>query len=330
MLSWNRWEGDAAAWDGLMVRFPDYTIYQCHAWGEHRSHFGWTPHRLIATENGETVAMAQVMARLFPLGVALAWVAGGPVGPVEAWGAPFRAALTRAIGSSRLYCRINSMREYSSEEAKRMEISGWRKPSVPILSGRSLSYSLIESEGDREKRASGNWRHNLRRSNKYGHLVRVWPAPDPDEMLAVYEAMQSHKSLKEQISRAALVSMLEAFGKQCIVVRCDDTQGRLLALRGALISGGKGWDIFAAATPAARKVYASHAAFWTLMRECASLGVRWYDMSGADPIGNKGVYDFKKGAGANDLIYLGEWDWATSRLLGFAANQMIKRRGGGM
>lgn len=330
MLSWKIWEGDAAGWDKLIVQLPDYTVYQSYAWGEHRGHFGWTPYRLIATENGEAVAMAQVMARRFPLGTALAWVNGGPVGRVEAWGAPFRAAMRLAIGASHLYCRVNPMREQAREDVERMKSADWRKPDSPILSGRSLSYLPSENETVREGQASRNWRHNLRRSLKYGHVVSVWPAPDPDKMLVVYAAMQSHKQLPEQISRPALISILETFGRQCIVVRCDDTQGRLLALRGALLFGDKAWDIFAAATPEARKVYASHAAFWELMRQCASHGVRWYDMSGVDPVANKGVYDFKKGTGASELSFLGEWDWATSSLLRRAANHMIKRRSGGM
>jgi len=60
MLSWTLWRGDAAAWDASLLQFADYTIYQSSGWDEHKSHFGWMPHRLIATENGKTVAMAQV------------------------------------------------------------------------------------------------------------------------------------------------------------------------------------------------------------------------------------------------------------------------------
>ena len=331
MLSWKLWRGDAAAWDASLLQFPDYTIYQSSGWGEHKSHFGWMPHRLIASEDGRTVAMAQVLTRRFPLGVVLAWVNGGPVGLTEAWGEAFRKAVGQTTGARQLYCRINPMREQSGDDEDRTMISaGWRRPRAPILTGRSLSYLPSESESAREAQASPNWRHNLRRSRKYGHVVGVWPEPDLDEMLTVYGAMQSHKNLETQISRPVLTSMLETFGRECVVVRCNTPQGRLLALRGALVFGNKAWDIFAAATPEARKVYASYAAFWELMGQCASRGITWYDMSGADPIGNKGVYDFKKGSGAGELLFMGEWDWANSSPLRYAANYMISRRGGGM
>jgi len=330
VLSWNIWLGNAGAWDELLLQFPDYHVYQSYGWGEHKSHFGWIPHRLTATENSKPVAMAQVMARRYPLGIALAWVNGGPVGRVEAWGEPFRRAIKEAIGAPRLYCRVNPMRGQISEDVERLKSAGWREPNAPILSGRSLSYSPSENETVREGQASRNWRNNSRRSLKYGHVANVWSGPNPDEMLAVYDAMQSYKNLEQQISRPVLISMLEALGKQCIVVRCSDAQGHLLALRGALLLGTKAWDIFAAATPEARKVYASHAAFWELMRQCASRGVKWYDMSGVDPVANKGVYDFKKGTGASEFYYLGEWDWATSSALRRAANYLIKRHAGGM
>jgi len=327
MLNWNAWQGDATAWDALLLRFPDYTAFQSFQWGELRRRSGWVPHRLAAVDSGEAVAMTQVLVRRFPLGHAVAWVPGGPVGAVEAWDDSFRSALRESIGAPRLYCRVSPMREHVAQDEARMSLSGWREALVRMNSGISLSYSPSESDSVRLAQASHNWRHNLRRSLKSRHSASLWPDPAPDEMLAVYKAMQSHKNLEEQISRDALISILEVLGKQCVVVRCLDEQKRLLALRGAILFGTKAWDVFAAATPEGRKVYASHAAFWELMRECASRGIEWYDMSGVDPIGNKGVYDFKRGTGARDLRYLGEWDWATSGLLRRTANYAIRRSG---
>lgn len=330
VLSWKIWQGDAATWDEMLMQFSDFNIYQSYGWGTHRSHLGWISHRLMATENGGTVAMAQVLVRRFPLDVALVWVPGGPVGLIETWGAAFRATVLQAIGVRHLYCRIYPTREKVGQDIRRMEREGWHRSDASINSGMSFAYVPSEEENARVARASVNWRHNLRRSLKYGHVVGVWTSPDPDEMLVAYEAMQFHKKLDQPISRSALISLLEVFGEQCIVVKCSDAQGRLLALRGALLFGNKAWDVLAAATPAGRKVYASHATFWELMKQCASRGVQWYDMGGADRGRGKGVYDYKKGTGASEIVYLGEWDWGTSPLLRRAANYLIKRRARGM
>jgi lipid II:glycine glycyltransferase (peptidoglycan interpeptide bridge formation enzyme) len=330
MLNWVNWSGDAVLWDDMLTEFPDYTVYQSHAWGEHKQNLGWIPYRFVAKDCGCAVSMALVLVRRLRFGVALAWVPGGPVGNPNYWDERLLGAIRETISARHVYLRINPMRSCDGEDVNQLLSQGWHRPSHRLISGLTMAYDPGEDEPAREKQASGNWRHNLRRSTKYGHHVIVWNDPDPGVMLGVYEAMQVYKSLAEQFSKAELISILESFKNHCVVVRCDDKEGSLLALRGALVFKRKGWDIFAAATPQARKVYASHGAFWELMRQCASRGVRWYDMSGIDPIGNKGVYDFKNGTGAKEFSYLGEWDRATSGALRMIANFMIGRRGRGM
>ena len=270
--------------------------------------------------------MAQVLVRRFPFSFALAWVPGGPVGLVDAWGAPLRSAIVQASGARHLYCRVYPMREQTSHDMERMKFAGWFQPQASLNSGMSLAYAPSQHENARIAQASSSWRRNLRYSSKNGNVVTVWAEPDPEAILAVFEAMQSHKKLKRQFTRPQLISMFSALSKRWSVLRCDDAHGRLVALRGALRFGNKAWEIFAAATPEARKVYASHAVFWELMRQCALLGVQFYDMGGVDPVRSKGVYDFKKGTGASNLTYLGEWEWATSSILRRAANYAIKHR----
>ena len=50
------------------------------------------------------------------------------------------------------------------------------------------------------------------------------------------------------------------------------------------------------------------------MKQCTLRGVEWYDMSGMDSINNKGVFNFKKGTGAKEYKYLGEWDYSESKI----------------
>jgi len=94
-----------------------------------------------------------------------------------------------------------------------------------------------------------------------------------------------------------------------------------------LVLGEKGWDIFAATIPAGRSEYASHAVFWELTKQCAAHNITWYDMGGVDPVKSRGVYDFKKGTGARDLEYLGEWEYARPSLFAKIANKAITIKG---
>lgn len=327
MLNWQLWEGPAEAWDRLLLKFSDYTIYQSHAWGEHRARFGWRPLRLVVQDGNEITGMAQILVRRYPLSIGMVWIPGGPLGDIDLWGDSLQQAIFIGAGVRFLYCRLNSMRPHLAEDEMNLAARGWQRSAYPLLSGLSLTYQPVLDEELRLKQCSGNWRHNLRRSTKRGLRTYLWEKPDPIEMMSVYVLMQDHKQLKSQTSREDIESLLATFAERCLLIRCDDEDGNLLAFRGALLFGGKAWDIFAAATPAGRNVYASHAALWELMKQCAERGVQWYDMSGADPDNNRGVYDFKKGTGAQDLRYLGEWEYAKPSIFGPLASRIIALRG---
>ncbi len=327
MLVWRQWTGSLLEWDAMVVRLPDFTVFQGHAWGEHRARFGWSPIRLVGTVGAEVVAAAQIMVRRYPLGVGIVWIPGGPLGDVRAWSKEFKQAIRVVSGLRFFYCRLNALSAHSDDSDTTLKASGWSKPSKTISSGMSLEYFPALPETQRMQMCSGNWRHNLRRSFKRGLSTSVWGDPDPVEMMRAYSSMQELKNLAAQTSTKEIESILMAFGSDCVIVRCNDEQGNLLALRGALILGRKAWDMFAVANPAGRKVYASHAAFWVLMNRCAQLGVEWYDMSGADPVNNRGVYDFKKGSGATDLKQVGEWDFSHPRFLCKPVGYFVGRRG---
>lgn len=327
MLNWQLWNGRADEWDGLLQEFPNFTVYQNHAWGEHRARFGWRPLRLVVRDGDKITAMAQILLRRYPFGIGVVWIPGGPMGDVDLWGNGLQDAIRVAAGVRFLYCRLNSMRPYSTIDELRLTSLGWRRSAYPINSGFSLVYQPALTEDVRLAQCSGHWRHNLRRSSKRGLHTYLWQEPDPDEIMKTYISMQDHKQLNAQTSCQEIESLLKAFTKQYLLIRCDDENGNLLALRGALIFGEKAWDIFATATPAGRKVYASHAAFWELMKQCAERQVQWYDMSGVDSVNNRGVYDFKKGTGAQDLQYLGEWEYAKPSVFGFLASRAIAWRG---
>ena len=201
---------------------------------------------------------------------------------------------------------------------------------MPLGSGLSLLYDPSPPEAARLAACSRNWRHNLRRAGKGGFAVAPWPQPDVDEMRAVYAEMEGYKQLAEQHSAAGLRALYTHLGTQLLTVACRDDTGRLLAFRACAVLGDRAWDMLAATAVAGRRNYASYAAFWALMEECHRRGVRRYDLSGVDPQGNRGVYDFKQGTGAAPLEYLGEWEWAAPALLARPANWMIGRRRGGL
>jgi lipid II:glycine glycyltransferase (peptidoglycan interpeptide bridge formation enzyme) len=330
-VEWSTWDGPAEQWDEQLKQLPGWSVYQSYQWGEHRKRFGWTPIRLIAKRNNHVVGMLQVQTRRYLSRIGLAWSPGGPVGDVSACGSSMRAAIAQASGARYLVYRLNVMRLYGDVDAATMAKNGWTNSQETILSGLSLTYDLSASDDSRERLLTKNWRHNLRRGLKRNITAYHWQKPDPMEMTLVYDQMHSYKGIEhlaQQNSLESISSLLTAFNSNCIIVRCDDADGNMIALRGALIMGDRAWDTFAAATPEGRKQYASYVAFWELMRLCKMNGVESYDMGGADPINNRGVYDFKQGTGARVVRFLGEWEYSQPRVLGLIAGRRIAARMG--
>lgn len=329
MVSWTLLSRNEAAesWDKNLSRFNDFTHSQTFSWGEYRSAFGWQPYRWVASgANGEIVAMMQGLVRIYPGRIGLIWVPGGPVGNVQCWDSELRRVLVETTGLSRLYVRICPTRPYRAEDVLMLRSLGWKRSAAPLLSGLSMMYNPAQDEELRIASCTRNWRHNLRRSAKYELSMHWWENPDIDVMSGIYASMQDYKHLGQQFSRQELEQVFAKMGERIVLYRCDDATGEPISLRGCITAGDKAWDLFAATSVKGRKLYASYGLFWALMKHCQELGIRHYDMSGIDPVGNPGVTDFKKGTGAAPLEYLGEWDWATSTLLGAGVNWMISRR----
>lgn len=325
MVNWNRFGGAAADWDACLVSLTGGNLYQSYSWGSYRAAMGWRPLRLMARSGGAVVAMAQVLVKR-KAGCAVCWIPGGPAGTVAEWATTLPAALRAELGGL-AYCRLNALNEAEAGAAALIGGSGWKRPGVRLGSGLSLDLDLRPEATMRLASTSGNWRHNLKRAGKYDLQVERWAKPDAAEISAVYREMEGIKNLPEQHSRAALEAIITHLGDRLIVFRCLDATGQLLAIRAGAVFAGRGWDLLAAANQAARKVYASHALLWALTEECRRSGARSFDLGGADPDGNKGVFNFKQGTGARLFEYVGEWEWAGVPGLAAAAGILIQRRG---
>lgn len=327
MVIWKKFEGTAVVWDAALQCLEGMSLYQVFAWGESRRTLGWTPVRLVASDkNNKIVAQVQVMLRRRGSGISICWIPGGPVGDVGVCGPAFREALQQAAKTPLLYCRMNALRPSRSDDIDSLKNGGWKKPSHQLTTELTLNYSLEPDEDGRRALASGNWRHNLKRSNKYGLVVSQWHEPVAEEIMVIYRDMEALKGLEQQHSLEEIKAMLTTLGNRLILFRCQDASGVTIALRGCGVFGTHAWDLLAAAAPAARKVYASHAILWAITSECRRLGVTSYDLSGVDPNGNKGVYDFKKGTGAEHQEYLGEWEWSNLPGLRWIANLAMRFR----
>lgn len=325
MTSWELLpEVDAQAWNSRLATLDGATPYQAFGWGELKRSLGWTVMRMTLQRASGAFAMAQVLVRKYPAGGYVCWIPGGPAGNVADWAPELGDALREVLLARWVYLRINAMCPILSDAVGILRESGWHSPAVPFGTGLSLTYDPSLPEPARLAIASSNWRHNLKRSGKYGLVVRRWEAPKAEDLQSIYRSMERYKGLGETMSDAELASLLDCLREDIVLYRCDDSAGNTIALRACAILGDEAWDLLAAASPPARKQYASYATLWALLNECGRRGVTRYDMGGVDPDGNKGVYDFKRGLGATPLTYLGEWAWTSSTWVRLLANQVLR------
>jgi len=315
-----------AKWDSLLAGQLGATVYQLHGWGELKRSLGWGVIRVALGLRSAPLAMAQVLFRKYPFGVYVCWIPGGPTGDVASWAPGLGKALQRALSARWLFLRVNTMLPTSTVGENTLNTSGWHTPTIRFSSGLSLTYNPSVIESERLLMTSTNWRHNLKRSGKHDLVIRRWASPDAAELQAIYRSMEQHKSLEAFMTNDELEALLDRLRDKILLYRCEDRNGDLIALRACAILGTEAWDLLAAASPAARKQYASHATLWALLNECGHRGITRYDMGGVDPIRNKGVFDFKRGIGAQPLTYLGEWEWTSTPWIKFVANIALRRR----
>jgi lipid II:glycine glycyltransferase (peptidoglycan interpeptide bridge formation enzyme) len=320
---------ELSSWDSSLLQLADYNYCQSLAWGDYRACFGWDPYRWAAyTEKGELVTLMQGLLRTYPGKIGILWVPGGPVGDISLINNELRQLIIKTTNMKRIYCRIGSAKTYRARDSLVLKHQGWNRVLYPLGSGMSMLYDLESNEQARLENCSSNWRHNLHRSGKYNLTINQLKNPDIDKITTIYRDMEAYKDIGQQYSRQELERIFDNLKDNIVFYGCTDEAGELIAFRGCALLGTKAWDLFAATTVKGRDIYASYALFWKLIEHCVNTGVTTYDMSGIDPHENKGVYHFKKGTGAKEIEYLGEWEWASSEMIRYAANWAIRYRAG--
>jgi len=311
-------EEAAEDWNNWLKRYGVTSYHQLYEYGVVKQSQGWHVLRVINCTHRDF--MTQVVVRLYPLGVAIGWIPG-----VNNWWTEsitldiFYKFLQATLNRSRLYLRFSFMDQVDGQNLK-VAIPALKRPSVLLGSQLSMIYRPCVDEDERMQIASKNWRHNLRRSRKYNLKTCLWDQPDKDEIIELYSLMEAYKGLSQQYSPAEISAVLSLLHKNLLIIRCDNENGDLIAMRGCIWFKNKGWDFFAAASVEGRKTYASYICFWHLMNECRDRGIETYNFGGVDPENNVGVYNFMKGTGAQLIEYGGEYERCDSALLARLVN----------
>jgi len=325
-MKWLLFEGGGGEWNNLVsLSHVHAGCYQLYEWGEYKRQSGWTPFRIVGNDNDKKCVIQVLVKKNWLLSVI--FVPGMGLNYASGLDDLFFKFIAQCVGTKNIYLRISFPMKGNYDVHNSLIKNKWCIPRSYIGASQSMLYDLSDSDDIRLANASKNWRHNLRRALKKREIIiKQATIDDVGVIVEIYRDMENNKNLDEQFSEKNILSMFNAFKQNFILYYATNLRGQLLGLRGAIFLGNNAVDFMAATTMLGRKTYSSYMLFWKLTQKCKSEGVLNYDMSGIDKENNKGVYNFKKGTGAEEILYLGEYEKSSGIVIKSIINYIISFR----
>ena len=307
-IIWAQYNGSNNDWNKL-VQSNSGSPYQLIEWSEYKKTLGWESIRLIASNNEQFIFAANILVKKYVI-FAVCYIPGGGFGMLQVLDKKFHHVICKIIGVPYIYLRVSFQQAHTVSLQGSLLKNKWRKAKLKLGSSETMMYDLSHDENSRLLMASKNWRHNYKRSLKRDINIYTPSSDDSIIIKNILENMQRYKNLDTIFSEHEIKNILIKLDGILVLYYALNSNGDLLGMRGALISGDRAVDFIAASTECGRKEYSSYALFWELSKECKRRGVIMYDMGGIDKLANHGVYNFKKGTGSVIVKYLGGYEWA--------------------
>lgn len=329
-MTWTCVSPDEAevTWDAELSQFTGDSLYQSWAWGRYKVTRGWSPRYFRGVANGKVVAMLQGLVRMYPLRTVVAWCPGGPVGDLDACAPASMTQLLKVMGGRALYCRSSFLRVNAVQDEEYLQANGWTRPRTAVGAGLTSVWDLTQSEEQLLAGLNRNWRYSLRQALKGSLVIDHLSDPSIDELSDLCRAMNASKGIAAATRTSDVKALFEALGERAVVYGCRNESGELIAFHSCGIHGRRAWELIAATSEEGRKKGASFAALWALVLHCRRLQITQYDLAGVDPVKAQGVAAFKRWTGAQDIEWLGEWEWSSSSLLRHAVGVAARHREG--
>lgn len=312
-------------WERLISKQKGTTYLHSVPWALHSQDLGWIVRRWQYLENGKPVSFLQGGVKIYFGKIGIFWYPDWIIGDTRKTN-NLGEVIRTTLGLKYAYMRFRSTEIYAEKKQKILLRNGWSRPNNSFGTALTMQLDLAKPIEEIHSSFGKKWRKSLRKSNDLS--FRIQEIRSVTEISKLYEELKGLKSLKKQqvYGLQKISSLVRCFGINIITLGAVDHDGNLLAIRGSIIRDKDAIDIFAATGKLGRKMNVSHALFFDLVKHCKKLGCNTYDLGGIDPLNNPGVYNFKKGTGANKISQLGEFEWSNNLILKLAVNFLSKYR----
>lgn len=317
---------DRSTWELLAGGFIDYNYQQTWAYGQALAQKRRALSEHVVVRCGERViGMADVRIRQLPvIGGGIAYISSGPL--VRAGESEHGGALKAMLGmlvaryvherglSLRILPPIGNARENHCLSMAFAE-AGFAT-ARRVRGYRTFLVDLMPSETQLRAALAQKWRNCLNASQRQGLCVEFGTSSMMlQQFNALLAGLVARKGFAVELDGsfyAGLQNDLSDQDKLTIgLVRGggETHAGGVFALHGDTCV-----YLLGATGEAGMKSKGSYLMHWQVMQLARQRGLRRYDLGGIDPVGNPGVYGFKRGMGGEDLTAAGPFECSPTSL----------------
>jgi lipid II:glycine glycyltransferase (peptidoglycan interpeptide bridge formation enzyme) len=308
----DRWTPDE--WSQMLDLFNDANVYQTWSYGQVRWGRRSLSH-LVLKRDGEVVGMAQLrIVRPTRFNFGMAYLRWGPM--CERRGTPLDSEVITRMASAleteyarnrKLFLRVLPNAFAGSERAAIVQSAfcGFdAEPIVPDNTYRTFLVDLAPGLEELRKRLDAKWRNKLSGAEK--NNLRVIAGSGSAEFrnfCQIYHQLRKRKTFETTVDVEEFARIQDDLAEphRLRILICEYKGAPVAGLVVSAI-GDSAIYLLGATSDEGLNSKGSYLLHWTMIQWLKEKGIRWYDLGGIDPIGNPGVYSFKKGFSGADVI----------------------------
>jgi lipid II:glycine glycyltransferase (peptidoglycan interpeptide bridge formation enzyme) len=187
----------------------------------------------------------------------------------------------------------------------------WRRSKNRILLADTVVVDLTRDRDELLAAMPKNRRQDIRKYQRSGlRLERVDDEVDFGKAMEIYKEIGRRAKFNLHEDGYYLDIWREMGEHQWLGV-VKNERGEVIAFQWALMAGGNGFALFAGVGEEGRRRRINAGVKWECMGILKEMGVRKYDFNG---LLNRGVNDYKRAFGGEDVRLVGTWDLPLSKL----------------
>ena len=323
-------------WTNICSKFLDYNYEQSKYYANSRAKdTGATIQFVKVTdENGALVGAACIRAKSVPFtGLRVNYISGGPLLVTRETTRSSRdrllviGALKRFFVEDKgqsFFFRLPIYKPHTANSTDEFLGMGLRS-SRRFRTYRTILVDVAVDQKTMMASLAGKWRTDLKYAIKsevkieYGHGKLFH-----DRFMNLFGEMRDTKNFDVNVDPRDFFNLPEdEIGLKILIAtkNGEDIAGHVVSMLGETSV-----YLFGATNEVGRKSKAGYLLNWEAMLLAGQQGLKWYDLGGIDPVGNPGVYRFKKKMGGMDVTALGPYESIPQNIRGAILNMMLDLR----